>query len=345
MTTMWRVLAVLGNIALALPTLAEAQFVTPLPKPSETGRLAIGRFQHLFDRALPDSVRDSIAAGVLSEMQVQSLRDSFCQGLARDSTACRKAIDPSRIVDRGKTGPISQAAPVLPFRFPGFHRRYDVEDYLKTTTSDQGLSLFSRFAANMSDDEAYVTSDLISGLVDRVMFAVNYAAVVVRSDSGDSDAEQRVIESQKATVLRMINNGGTLTGRLQVPLHATTGPTFQHASSVYLTAGAIGPAGNVDSLNVSGSLVIEAAGGFAVREFAESAEELGQVVAAARVGYALSESEFLAGTGDQGFGFVQVAFGLVQKGAISLSALITWTLEDLYDPFAPKLVVNFAAIR
>ncbi len=95
----------------------------------------------------------------------------------------------------------------------------------------------------------------------------------------------------------------------------------------------------------AGSLVMEMSTGFAIREIAESAEELGQVVAAARLGYAFSESELLAGTGDQGFDFLQAASGLVQKGAISLSALLTWTFGDLYDPFAPKLVVNFAAIR
>jgi hypothetical protein len=348
MRTSWRLLALLGTVTPAVPAALEAQFVTPLPKPSDAERFRIGRFQHRFDRRIPAADRKAIRNRAARPERIIALRDSICATWKADSmvmAACRNAVDSSEVLTRKTSTPPSQARVVLPFRFPGWHRRYDIEDYLETTTSDRGLSLFSRFAANVSDDEAYVTSDLISGLVDRVMFAVNYAAVVVRDETATSETEQRVIESQKANVLRMINNGGTLTGRVQVPMHATTGPTFQHASSIYLTAGAIGPAGNVDSLNFSGSLVMEAVTGFAVRQFTQSADELGQVVAAARVGYAFSESELLVDSDDKGFGFAQLALGLVQKGAMSLSVLITWSLEDRYDPFTPKLVVNFAAIR
>jgi hypothetical protein len=339
-------LCALAALMVGRATITSAQFVTPIPIPSGADRFEIGRYQHMFDRTLPKRQRDSIEARTMPLERIAALRDTLCRRHAPEKLQqCTDAIQPARLRDSKKTSPASQAVVVIPPRFPGLHRRYDVEHYFRTTQADGRFALFSRFAANVSDDEAYVTSDIISGLVDRVIFAVNYATVLIRSDSATTESEQRAIESQTATVIRMINNGGTLTGRFQVPVHATTGPTFQHASSVYVTGGAIGPAGNVDSLNFAATAVLEFSTGLAIREIASSAGILGQLVAGGRLGYAFSDSELLRGTGDQSFPFAQFAIGLIQNGSIGLSALLTWPLDGLYEDFAPRLVVNFAAIR
>jgi hypothetical protein len=53
----------------------------------------------------------------------------------------------------------------------------------------------------------------------------------------------------------------------------------------------------------------------------------------------------LTTAGDKSFPFAQFVVGLLQNGKISLSVLYTHPFEGQYRPFAPKLTVNFAAVR
>ncbi len=177
------------------------------------------------------------------------------------------------------------------------------------------------------------------------MFAINYAAVVVKDESGATTDERRAIESQKANVIRMINNGGTLTMRAQLPVFGVSGHTGQSAGSVSLTGGLVGPTGNTDSLRFAWSGVVEFATTRSIRAVGDAADLLGELLIAARAGYAASEKELLSDTGDNGFGFFQLAVGLLQNNRVSLSALYTLPLEERYRRFAPKLTVNFAAVR
>jgi hypothetical protein len=324
-----------------------AQFVTPIPTTQPASVLEPGRYQSRFRRALSAEQRDSVEEGTLNQSRLEELRASFCGGAgsAAQQESCRDYIDVDSIQTYQSLDPRKQGRTLLRLRPPGTHDRSALEEYLKMAAGPDGLSLFSRFAANVSNDEAYVTSDVISGLAGRMLFAVNYAAVVVKDESGTTEAEQREIESHKATVIRMVNNGGTLTGRFQFPMYAYSGPTSQTAASVYGTAGLIGPLGNTDSLKFAGSAVGELATALSIREISEAAGILGSLVGAVRFGYAFSESELLNGTGDKGFPFAQFAVGLLQSGKISLSALYTYPLEQRYRAFAPKLTVNFAAVR
>jgi hypothetical protein len=241
--------------------------------------------------------------------------------------------------------PQSHTTTLLRFRPPLSHDRWDLVDYLQASAGPDGTAFFSRFAANVSDDEAYVTTDIISGLAGRVMFGITYAAVVVKDETGNTDAEHRAIESQKANVIRMINNGGTVSARLQLPLFAVSGPTGQTASSVYSTMGLVGPTGNTDSLRFATAIVGELVTARSIRDFGLSSAVLGEVILGGRIGYALSEAELLGGTGDKGFPFAQFVFGLLQNDKISLSLLYTYAFEERYRGFAPKLTANFAAVR
>jgi hypothetical protein len=323
---------------------AAAQFVTPVPHPPPDRVVQIERNQALFYRSLSKETRDSIKSGVLRVDQVRA-RDSFC--LRQQSSEDRQLCDDALAAIGGDTSleTPSETRVLLPFRLPLGHDRWALEKYLKDATGPDGLALFSRFAANVSDDEAYVTTDIITGLAGRVLFGINYAAVVVKDESGDTEAEQRAIESQKANVIRMINNGGTMTARLQFPMFAVSGPTGQTASSVYATTGLVGPTGNTDSLRFAGSVVGELVTARSIREFGEAAGILGQVILGGRIGYAFSEAELLSGTGDKGFPFAQFVFGLLQNDKISLSLLYTHPFEQRYRGLAPKLTANFAAVR
>lgn len=329
------------------PRAMVGQFVTPVPITRDPRVLDTIRYQARFGRSLPDALRDSIKRGQLDTNATRLLaerRTTFCtdSAPAAEQSLCKNAIDVDVIREKKSPSPLHSRWVLRPGIL---HPRDQIENYLRESTGSEDLKLFSRFAANIAEKNAYVVTDVISGLAGRAIFAINYAAVVVKEDAELPLAERRTIEDQKSTIIRMVNNGGTLTGRFQLPVHAMVGPTFQSASSVYGTFGLIGPTGNTDSLAFAGSAVAELSTALSIREPGESAGLLGSLALAGRIGYAFSENELLGGTNDKGFPFAQVAVGLLQNGKVSLSALVTWPLEDKYRPFAPKLVLNLAAIR
>ncbi len=347
--------AALLAIAIVPGTLS-AQFVTTLPKPRSDAVAAAAAIRGRFDRTLPHALRDSLlspnaqrdsTARARLRSQLTTMQEAFCAKVEEEDpgqgASCKNAIDPALIESRHTANP-SETVVYLRPQFPGFHRRGEIVDYLRQTSSDDGLKLFSRFAANVSDKEAFVVSDVISGLTGRALFAVNYAAVVVKDESVDS-TERKALESDKATVLRMINNGGTLAARFQFPIHAQAGPTGQSASSVYATAGLIGPLGNTDSLHFAGSVNAEFVMAMSIRDLTEAASLLGDLIIGGRVGYAFGESRLVSTTKDRGLPFAQLAVGLRQNANITLSALITWPLDSRFRDLTPKLIVNFSAIR
>jgi hypothetical protein len=327
------------SLGLARPGMA--QFVTPIPKRPPDSVIQTERYQARFFDSLPEVAKLSLTT--LKEDSVRKIRAAFCErpGVAAD-TACQRALDPKELPYTAVKTP-SHTRKLLPFGLS--HTRFDLEDYLGNATGEDGTTLFSRFAANISDDEAYVTTDVISGLAGRFMFGITYAAVVVKDESGVTEEVRRGIESQKANVIRMVNNGGSITTRIQLPLWALTGPTGQTASSVYTSLGMVGPLGNTDSLRFAGTVVGELITARSIREFGKVAGILGEVVLGGRIGYAFSEGELLTGTGDKGFPFTQLVFGLLQNNKVSLSLLYTHVFEGRYRPYTPKLTANFAAVR
>jgi hypothetical protein len=337
-----------------LPGALSAQFVTVLPSPrSDTVAVADairGRFERTLGKALRDSIASSRARGDSAQLaeRITTIRDEFCDDVEDSDPGfgddCEKAIDPAAIVSRQTAAPHSETVVYLRPRLPGFHRRGDIVDYLRQSSNSEGLRLFSRFVANVSDQEAYVVSDIISGLAGRTLFAVNYAAVVVKDESADSTV-RKTLESDKSTVLRMINNGGTIAARFQFPIHAMAGPTGQSASSVYATAGVIGPLGNTDSLQFAGSVNAEFMTSLSIRDITEAASLLGDLIVGGRVGYAFGEEQLVSTTKSRGIPYAQLAVGLRQNANITLSALITWSLDDSFRDLTPKLIVNFAAVR
>jgi hypothetical protein len=344
---LWIIIGLTSLPSMARTGAASAQFVTPIPRPPSDTVIRVERNQALFYRSLPDSTQDSLRRKTLSTTRIGELSESFClrQADLEAQAQCRASLNTDTILANTSLKTQSQTKVLLPFRAPLTHDRWALEKYLNSAAGPDGFALFSRFAANVSDDEAYVTSDIITGLAGRVMFAINYAAVVVKDETGDTEAAQRAIENQKANIIRRINNGGTMSARLQLPLFALAGTTGQTASSVYSTFGLVGPTGNTDSLRFAGSVVGELVTARTIREFGEAAGILGQVILGGRIGFAYSEAELLRATRDKGFPFAQLLFGLLQNDKISLSLLYTYPFEERYRGFAPKLTANFAAVR
>jgi hypothetical protein len=331
--------------AMASPLQLHAQFVTPLPSSRGPEAVITASYQYRFRHFLTPQVRAQVEKSTISADSLEALQTRFCDTEpAAAKTTCVDAVDARGMSERRSTAPVHQSRTVLRLKSPFTRSRAEVEDYVKSATGADGLRLFGSFAANVSDKEAYVLTDIISGLAGTMMFAINYAAVVVK-DEAESQSERQSIESQKSNIIRMINNGGTLSGRFQFPVYARSGPTFQTSSSLYSTMGLIGPIGNTDSLRFASSVVAEVMTGLSIRDPGQTAGLLGELIAGARIGYAFSEKELLSDTDDRGFPFAQLAIGLRQSGKVNLSALVTWPMEQKYQPFSPKLVVNFSALR
>jgi hypothetical protein len=330
---------------LGLSNVMSAQFVTPIPGGLASG-VVLREFYAGGLRAWSpihdSSVRDSLTNNTLT---ATTLANRFCTEYeATRPTALATCNDvATSIIAANDSDFRSTPHTFLHFSLPFGHDRRELVQYLRSASGTSGLTTFGQFAANLSDKEAYVVTDVISGLAARVLFAIQYAAVVTKSDEVDS-ATRRSIESERANALRLINNGGTITARIQMPLFAAGGSNAQGAVSTYVTAGLLGPMGNPDSLGASGSAVLEAVEVINVRDALQGLDLLGQVLIGARIGVAYAENAY-APSGRKHTAFIQASTGLRQGKKIGLSVLITYPFDRDTRGLTPRLVVNFSAIR
>ncbi|MCU0636368.1 MAG: hypothetical protein MUE41_15985 [Gemmatimonadaceae bacterium] len=273
-------------------------------------------------KSLPaDSVRADLAR-----------RDSARLGLAGTSPTTRKVA------------PLS--VPLLKLRAPFAHDRAALIRYLAATGNSGSLALAQQFATNLSDSTAYVTTDIISGLLGRTLFGIQYARVLAKTDAGLPDTTRQASEDNTASVQRLINNGGSVSARFLVPMYAGGGVTAQRTLSLSGTVGFNGPIDDRDRLSLSGSLVSEGAFVFAIRAPNGDADLLADLVTTVRLGVAAMDGRILSTAGDRALGFVQVGVGLRQSGGLGLSVLYTRTNNrDQYRPYAPRFLVNFSAMR
>ena len=134
----------------------------------------------------------------------------------------------------------------------------------------------------------------------------------------ETPEEREEAEDDKAMLLRMINNGGTLVGRFQAPIHAWSGASVSSASAISFGGGVIGPLGQTDRLNAAGSVVGEFMSAIPIRDLDGSEEQTAELVIGARAGYSRSDAPLLTDGADRGVGYGQIAIGL-RRSAISPS--------------------------
>ncbi len=368
---------VLAAVAIGLggPQLLAAQFVTPLPPPLERKYVAAEYYQDRFFEylrktdpsfltkleSLAKPAKDT-AQKVQAKQQKESLfaanKDTipklverFCNLEVQTGRKelCGEALDTAPMFANSEIIQPRVVETDLPFSLPFFHRNRRraaaLASYLESARGSSGVELFNQFTANVSNKTAYVTTDIISGVAGGTVVAVQYAAVVVK-DTSPSPAQRSVIEDNTATALRMINNGGTVTGRFQYPMWAIRGITSEAAASVYGIVGVIGPAASPDSLRLSVSGVAEFMTGLTIRGPGPDGSVLGDLIAGVRGGVGWSRSELLPGSGERWIPYAQLAVGLRQNGKIGLSILYTWVGKpDVYRRYVPKFIVNFSAFR
>jgi hypothetical protein len=336
------VLNALG-LVLVLSDPCAAQFFAPLPQPIKAAEVRREDFRKAFVRQLSQAEKSQLAGSSLPATTLASKRDGFCAQFTDENQACLSALAQADVAPFASSHVPRITAQPLSFGLPFTHSRDALSDYMRKSNTSEGLSVFSQFAANISDEEAFIVTNVVRGLTGRAIFSADYAAVVTKSDEADA-AKRDVVESDKSTLIRMVNNGGTLVGRFYGPMFAESGTTISSTGGLSLGAGVIGPIGETDKLHSVGSIVGELAGSVAIRDLAGTAQQTAALLLGVRGGYARSDARLIADNSDKGIGFAQFAIGLRKNGEMSLSILITQTKKNFSD-LLPKLQVNFAAIR
>ena len=351
---------------LAYPASARAQFNVPLPAPPSAEVVFRDDMQMLFVDFVDSNIvawnqrvqvlrRRALAAKMVPDSATVLEADAkrFCaQEPNIDRTKCVNAFAPDTILKRFGSDEARERVPgevYIKTWIPMYGlRRPKVARYIRASIGDEGLSVIPQFAANISDKEAYIVTSLVRGLIGRGIFSADQAIVVAKS--GDPDPTKRdAIESDKANVIRAVNNGGTLVARYTMPMYAATGATASRAAGLAISAGVIGPITESDAPNGgkrtgSGSGAFEGLVSFPIRSFGGTSEVLADLIMGARIGYTYSGRPLLVAGGAHDVAFGQIVLGLRQNGALSASALITFANNGMND-LIPRLGLNLAARR
>jgi hypothetical protein len=346
----------LGICLLLSPPIAavQAQFSIPLPLPIGADAIRREDFQLLFLETQPGakarSREDSLRAR-LSAMRARVVADAteYCGRHGPQTAQCLLALDADTLAivlgsRSGSRRRLTKHYIKSWFPFTGYNRA-TLGEYVRSSGGSGGFMLASQFAANVGDDEAYLVSNIVRGIAGRLIFSTDYALVVTKAE-GTTAAERDTIESDKANMLRAINNGGTLVARFTTPFHARSGTTISSASGLSFSAGFLGPIAEDDPTrrNAAVSGAAEALMSMAIRSLAGDAQQTAELVMGGRAGYTRSDGPLRVSGGDRDVSFFQGVVGLRQSGSMSVSALVT-LLDRGFTDLVPRVVLSFSATR
>ena len=344
----WRTCLTLTLVMLSSATAtARSQFATLVPGARPREEVQSDELRQRFIRFVSDSVlsqeqRRAFSVVGLPMSNIREIKSRFCSSLrSEERQLCDRVIpEPTTVSPRSLRGEISRK--VLSLDFPLAHDRGELAEYMRAINDSAGASLFSQFSSSVSEDEAFVSTNVISGLAGRVIISINYAAVVVKSDSADTTA-RKTVENNTSTIMRMVNNGGSLSARFLMPIHAISHATFSSASSLYVTAGMTGPLTTSEVAGLGLSAVGEYMSRISLRDPTQFSNALGDLVLGARVGFGYSGEGLIEQKGKT-MVFGQLATGLIQNNKLSLSVLLSMVPKK-YKEYMPSVQVNLSAIR
>lgn len=347
-------LAVLTSVACA--SLAQAQFAIPLPKPVDPDLVRIEnlRLAFLAEREDNGQYRRSteqlrIDASTLSIDDFAKATEAFCSRLKVAKVDCDAALarDSMKTYLQSRDSGVRRLRIVhLKSRIPtrGYNRG-ELGAYMRQSGAEESFSLASQFAANISNKEAYVVSNIVRGITGRLIFSADYALVVTKSDS-TNPAKRDTIEGDRANLLRAINNGGTLVARFVAPMYASSGSNFTTAAGLAFSGGLIGPIDETPEQKQRAAIsgVGEWLGSLAIRSLAGDGKLEAELVVGARAGITVSDAPLRIGGEHRSVSYAQAVLGLRQNGNMSLSALFT-VANNQFNSLVPRAVLSFSAVR
>lgn len=350
-----------GVTALSLAsTPATAQFSVVLPQPVKAEEVAREDLQMLFMRwhmkgfeykERTDSLRKLLNVAKADPGNPAPLADlakAFCEGRPVSERAnCAAALTVEALYNRFASGTNGRGRPLgttlinskIPFWYTS---RSEIGEYLRLSGGQDAFSIAPQFSANVGENEAYVVTSIVRGVIGRGIFAADQAVVVTRSSEADT-IKRAIVEDDRANALRAINNGGTLVGRYTVPLFARAGATLTSAVGLTASAGVLGPiSGGSDQRTGVASGAFEAIGGFPVRDPNGGSSVLADLIIGARVGHTYAGRPIISSDSSRHVTFGQLMVGLRQNGNLSVSVLATFA-NNGFNKQVPRLAVNFAA--
>jgi hypothetical protein len=345
---------------------ASAQFNLPLPAPPSAAAVFADDMQMDFVSWMDSEVDWDLRVDTLRALAIradekdtaaanalQRSAKKFCEEDPRlKETKCVEALTPAAILARfGRTGNDASAPGerYIPLGFPVWStRRPRVAKYARASGGDDGFSIVPQFASNVSENEAYVVTSVIRGLIGRGIFSVDQALVIARSDE-DDPKKRKSIESEKANILRAVNNGGTLVARFTMPFYAVTSSTASRAAGLVVSGGVIGPvsdnsADTTKQRYAAGSASLETIWSFPIRGLSGLSDVLGDLMLGGRIGYTLSGGSLRTEGGFKDVGLGQFVLGIRQSKALSVSALVTFANHG-FNETIPRIGINLAAKR
>lgn len=340
---------------------AQAQFSIPLAGPYneaavqrenlQLGFISQRRADNTYVQYV-DSLRTVVLGMIAKHDTLTLIKDAtdFCKDFKATDEQCKDALSAKPLhaflgdAPGAKVRKLTRTyiRSIIPTR--GYNRA-ELGAYMRSSGGSESLAIASQFAANISDKEAYVVSNIVRGIAGRVIVSADYALVVVSSDTANP-AVRDTVETDRANLVRAVNNGGTLVARFTAPMYARSGANISAASGLTMSTGFIGPLSDKDASkrHAAASVAGEFLGSLAIRGLTGEATPTAELIFGARTGITVSDAPLRSVGGYKDITYGQAVIGLRQSKGMSLSALITVSNHKFSDVL-PRAVVNFSAVR
>ena len=205
-----------------------------------------------------------------------------------------------------------------------------------------GLDVLGDLASTFKSDQIFVQSSIVSGAIGPVYFKASYGQLFSSEESEEPGVSREELQDRSSNVLRLIQKGGSATGRAIVPLLWGGGAASQQSAGAYVNVGAVGPLGETDSLRATVGLVAEGLVSFAVRNLV-SYDLDADLFLGVRPGYqhVFGHDRIIPESGSRGLPFLQLAGGLRIGGQTRFGVFLTAVPKD-FRPYVPDLQFTVA---
>ena len=221
-----------------------------------------------------------------------------------------------------------------------WHKQYRVYDLY---SHESLLSFLSYFSGAISEDQAFINAELLSGIAGRVRISISSAFVVSRNDEGDPDSSA-VVENRNTTVIGLVSNGGSYSLKIAHPFFAGGGWVQQHAAMAYINIGLLSGTSREERENPIGGLGVvgEYVSSIAVRSpSGESEMSSFDILLGVRAGIHYATERFL-GFESRSVPFMQLMGGVRQTGSMKYTFVYT-LVKNEFAEYVPKVVLNLQA--
>lgn len=188
----------------------------------------------------------------------------------------------------------------------------------------------SALEGDIRDDQQVLTTEVISGLIGALPFAIQGVFVVSREarDSVMTDSGPEFVEGIASRLAALTRNGGNVSLDLTLPVGLLGGPTVRWTQGLNFELGVLGNVTEVDNLDGSYSSTLAGSFAFTVRNTAD--DVLGAVLLPYRVGWVGVFGDLDEATpalSDNGFWLAQAGLGLTDgDGNLRGGVTVTWPL-------------------